>query len=165
MYEVSSWGEKFYMSEKHMADFIGEHSDRPLPSEGDFVDEQGNVLGKHKGIYQYTVGQRKGLGIAAPQPLYVTRLDVDNRKIIVDTGEKLFSETLTASDAHWIYKPDLPKTFHAKIRYGSRTAACTVTEEKNFLRVKFSEPQRAITAGQSIVFYDGDEVSGGAIID
>ena len=132
---------------------------------GNIVDGDGKILGQHNGIANYTIGQRKGLGIAAPEPLYVTRLDVDNREVIVDTGEKLFSETLTASDAHWIYKPDLPKNFQAKIRYGARTAACTVTEEKNFLRVNFSEPQRAVTAGQSIVFYDGEEVSGGAIID
>ncbi|MBR2519360.1 MAG: tRNA 2-thiouridine(34) synthase MnmA [Selenomonadaceae bacterium] len=132
---------------------------------GNIVDGNGKILGSHNGVANYTIGQRKGLGIAAPQPLYVTRLDVDNRQIVVDTGEKLFSETLTASDAHWIYKPELPKTFQAKIRYGSRTATCTVSEEKNFLRVIFSEPQRAITAGQSIVFYDGEEVLGGAIID
>lgn len=132
---------------------------------GDIVDGDGKILGHHCGVANYTIGQRKGLGIAAPQPLYVTRLDVDNRKVVVDTGEKLFSTTLTAHDAHWIYKPDLPKTFDAKIRYGSRTASCTVAEDENFLRVTFSEPQRAITAGQSIVFYDGEEVSGGAIID
>ena len=132
---------------------------------GDIVDGDGKILGHHCGVANYTIGQRKGLGIAAPNPLYVTRLDVDARKVFVDTGEKLFSETLTARDAHWIYKPNLPKTFDAKIRYGSRTAACTVDEDENFLRVNFSEPQRAITAGQSIVFYDGDEVSGGAIID
>ena len=133
---------------------------------GDIVDDvDGKILGHHNGVANYTIGQRKGLGIAAPKPLYVTSLDVDNRKVFVGTGEKLFSDTLTAHDAHWIYKPDLPKTFDAKIRYGSRVAECTVAEDENFLRVKFSEPQRAITAGQSIVFYDGDEVLGGAIID
>ena len=105
------------------------------------------------------------MGIAAPQPLYVTKLDVDNRQIIVDTGEKLFSKTLTAHDTHWIYKPTLPKILQAKIRYGSKFAPCEVVEEKNFLRVKFFEPQRAITPGQSIVFYDDEEVLGGAVID
>lgn len=131
---------------------------------GDIVDTSGNILGHHNGIANYTIGQRKGLGIAAPQPLYVTQLDVFNRRVIVDTGEKLFSTTLTAYDAHWIYKPTLPKVLQAKIRYGAKFSECTVAEEENFLRVKFSEPQRAITPGQSIVFYDGDEVLGGAII-
>ena len=132
---------------------------------GDIVDANGKILGQHCGVANYTIGQRKGLGIAAPQPLYVTRLDIDGRKVFVDTGDKLFSDELTAHEAHWIYKPTLPKSLHAKIRYGSRTAACTVAEDGNFLRVTFDEPQRAITAGQSVVFYDGDEVLGGAIID
>ncbi|MBR4151988.1 MAG: tRNA 2-thiouridine(34) synthase MnmA [Selenomonadaceae bacterium] len=132
---------------------------------GEIVDANGKILGRHNGVANYTIGQRKGMGIAAPQPLYVTRLDVANKKIVVDTNDKLFSETLTAREVHWIYKPQLPKTLQAKIRYGSRFAECEVTEKENFLLVKFSEPQRAVTPGQSIVFYDDDEVLGGAIID
>ena len=132
---------------------------------GEIIDADGKVLGSHKGVANYTIGPRKGLGIAAPQPLYVTRLDVANRQVVVDTGDKLFTATLTASDAHWIYKPPLPATLQAKIRYGSRTAACTVAEAENYLRVTFAEPVRAVTPGQSIVFYDGDEVLGGAIIE
>lgn len=132
---------------------------------GEIVDAGGNVLGTHCGVANYTIGQRKGLGIAAPQPLYVTRLDVANKKVVVDTNDKLFTENLTAHDAHWIYKPDLPATLQAKIRYGAKFSTCTVAEAENSLRVTFKEPQRAITPGQSIVFYDGDEVLGGAIID
>ena len=131
---------------------------------GSIVDADGKILGNHQGVANYTIGQRKGLGIAYERPLYVTRLDVANRQVVVGTGEKLFSATLTASEVHWIYKPTLPATLHAKIRYGSRLAQCTVAEEENFLRVTFADAQRAITSGQSIVFYDGDEVSGGAII-
>ena len=131
---------------------------------GEIVDTCGKILGSHSGIANYTIGQRKGLGIAAPQPLYVNHLNISKRQVVVSTGDELFSKTLTASNAHWIYKPTLPKNFQAKIRYGSRTANCTVIEEKNFLHVTFAEPQRAITPGQSIVFYDGDEVLGGAII-
>ncbi len=133
--------------------------------EGEIVDAGGKVLGHHQGVANYTIGQRKGLGIAAPQPLYVTRLDVAKGQVIVDTNEKLFANTLTARDVHWIYKPTLPKTLQAKIRYGSRVAACTVDEAENFLRMTFAEPQRAITPGQSVVFYDGEEVLGGAVID
>ena len=132
---------------------------------GKIVDSSGKVLGNHNGVANYTIGQRKGLGIAAPQPLYVTKLDVINKKVVIDTNDKLFTKNLTAHDAHWIYKPNLPKTLAAKIRYGSKFSECTVAEEENFLRVEFLEPQRAITPGQSIVFYDGDEVLGGAIID
>ena len=132
---------------------------------GDIVDTHGKILGHHHGVANYTIGQRKGMGIAYEQPLYVTRLDVANRQVIVDTGKKLFSRTLTAHNVHWIYKPTLPTTLHAKIRYGSRVAQCTVAEAEDLLHVTFTEPQRAITSGQSIAFYDGDEVLGGGIID
>lgn len=131
---------------------------------GEIVDSSGKVLGNHSGVANYTIGQRKGLGIAAPHPLYVTRLDVANKKVVVDTNDKLFTKILTASEPHWIYKPPLPKNLQAKIRYGSKFADCTVFEDDT-LRIEFTEPQRAITPGQSIVFYDGDEVLGGAVID
>ena len=132
---------------------------------GAIVDSSGKILGSHNGVANYTIGQRKGLGIAAPQPLYVTKLDVDNKKVVVDTNEKLFSYSLIAGDVHWIYKPQLPKVLTAKIRYGAKVSACNVAEAENYLSVTFTEPQRAITPGQSIVFYDGDEVLGGAIIN
>ena len=108
----------------------------------------------------YTIGQRKGLGIAHEHPLYVTRLNVSRRQVVVGGNEELFTATLTASDVHWIYKPALPATLHAKIRYGSKFSECTVAESDagNFLRVTFAETQRAVTPGQSIVFYGGDEV-------
>lgn len=131
---------------------------------GKIVDLSGKILGNHNGVANYTIGQRKGLGIAAPEPLYVTKLDVANKKVVVGSNDNLFSKFLTANDVHWIYKPILPKNLQAKIRYGAKFADCTVFEEENLLKVEFSEPQRAITSGQSIVFYDGDEVLGGAII-
>ena len=131
---------------------------------GEIVDASGKVLGSHSGVANYTIGQRRGLGIAAEHPLYVTGLNVARRQIIVGSSEKLFSKRLTAEDAHWIYKPQLPRTLHAKIRYGSRLAECTVAEDEKKLRLNFAEPQRAITPGQSVVFYDGEEVLGGAII-
>ena len=131
---------------------------------GKIVDSNGKILGNHNGVANYTIGQRKGLGIAAPQPLYVTNLDVANKKVVVGNNDNLFSTFLTACDVHWIYKPILPKNLQAKIRYGAKFADCTVFEEENLLKVEFSEPQRAITSGQSIVFYDKDEVLGGAII-
>lgn len=131
---------------------------------GDIVDSDGKILGRHSGIANYTIGQRKGLGIAAPQPLYVQKIDVENKKVIVGANADLFTKELTAEAVHWIYKPSLPATLQAKIRYGSRFTACTVTESGNDLCVTFSEPVRAVTPGQSIVFYDVEEVLGGAII-
>ncbi len=132
---------------------------------GKIVDLSGKIFGNHNGVANYTIGQRKGLGIAAPEPLYVTKLDVANKKVVVGSNDNLFSKFLTACDVHWIYKPILPKNLQAKIRYGAKFADCTFFEEENLLKVEFSEPQRAITSGQSIVFYDGDEVLGGAIIN
>ena len=132
---------------------------------GEIVDTSGKVLGVHSGVANYTIGQRKGLGIAAPYPLYVVKLDVENHKVIVGRNEELFSSSLTAENVHWIYKPKIfPAKLQAKIRYGTKIFDCVVEEEKNFVRVKFSEPVRAITAGQSVVFYDGDELLGGGVI-
>ena len=122
-------------------------------------------MGTHNGVANYTIGQRKGLGIAAPYPLYVVKIDVENREVIVGRNEELFANSLTAENVHWIYKPkNFPAKLQAKIRYGYKIFDCEVFEEKNFLRVNFFEPVRAITAGQSVVFYDGDELLGGGII-
>ena len=132
---------------------------------GEIVDTSGKVLGVHSGVANYTIGQRKGLGIAAPYPLYVVKLDVENHKVIVGRNEELFSSSLTAENVHWIYKPKIfPAKLQAKVRYGTKIFDCVVEEEKNFVRVNFSEPVRAITAGQSVVFYDGDELLGGGVI-
>lgn len=132
---------------------------------GKIIDTSGKILGKHSGFANYTIGQRKGLGISAENPLYVLKIDAENKKIIVGKNDETFSKNLLAKNIHWIYPPDFSKFFDAKIRYGFKTAKCKIFDEKNFLRVEFLESQRAITPGQSIVFYDGDEVIGGAIIE
>ena len=132
---------------------------------GEIADTSGKILGQHGGIANYTIGQRKGLGIAAENPLYVVKLDAENKKVIVGGNEETFSKTLTAKNIHWIYKPDLSGSFQAKIRYGFRTAECKIIDGENFLTVEFFEKQRAITPGQSVVFYDGDEVLGGGVIE
>ena len=131
---------------------------------GEIVDLDGKILGNHQGVANYTIGQRKGLGIAAPQPLYVTKIDVASKKIVVGSNEELFTTILTADNVHWIYKPTLPTTLQAKIRYGSKFAECEVAESENFLRVTFGYPQRAVTPGQAAVFYKDDIVLGGGEI-
>ena len=132
---------------------------------GEIIDTSGKILGTHGGFANYTIGQRKGLGIAAENPLYVVKIDAENKKIVVGKNDETFSKNLSAKNIHWIYEPDFTKIFDAKIRYGFKTAKCKIFDEKNFLRVEFFESQRAITPGQSIVFYDGDEVIGGGIIE
>ncbi len=131
---------------------------------GEIVDREGNVLGRHEGTAFYTIGQRKGLGIAAPQPLYVVDTEPSNRRVIVGQSQELFSTTLTADNLHWIYPIELPLRAEAKIRYGPRIQKCNVRSIDGRLTVEFDEPQRAITSGQSIVFYDGEIVLGGGII-
>lgn len=132
---------------------------------GDIVDLDGKILGQHKGAAFYTIGQRKGLGIAAPEALYVVGTDVERRRVIVGHSKDLFSSALIADRVHWIYPSELPRRAEAKVRYSPRVAACTVEEVDGKIKVTFDEPQRAITRGQSIVLYEGACVLGGGIID
>ena len=133
---------------------------------GEIVSVDGKVLGQHNGAAFYTIGQRKGLGIAAENPLYVVELDIPNRRVVVGDADDVFSKILTAVDLHWIYPQTFPLRASAKVRYGPRIADCIVNElEDGTAKVIFDAPQRAVTAGQSIVFYDDDIVLGGGIID
>lgn len=149
------------------ASFILRETGKTFKS-GDFTDEAGMVLGTHKGIIHYTVGQRRGLGLALPAPLYVKAKDVRNNRVILCPNEGLFSDSLTADRVNWIAFDALegPMRFEAKIRYGAKKTACTVTPlEEGRISVIFDEPQRAISPGQSVVFYDGDLLLGGGIIN
>ena len=131
---------------------------------GKIVDTSEKILGTHEGFANYTIGQRKGLGIAAENPLYVVKLDVAKRRVIVGSNAETFSKSLTTENVHWIYAPKFPARLQCKIRYGPRVADCTVENVGEFLKVNFDEPQRAVTTGQSVVFYDGEEVLGGGVI-
>ena len=146
--------------------FLAEKTPEALKP-GDMVDLQGKVIGKHQGLPLYTIGQRKGLGIAAGTPLYVVKLDYDKNQVVVGSNEDVFASELIAEDLNFITidKLEHPITVSAKIRYGSREGTATVTPlADGGVHVKFDQPQRAITPGQSVVFYDGDMVIGGGII-
>ena len=135
---------------------------------GAFTDEAGNILGTHKGIIHSTVGQRRGLGLALPAPLYVKAKDVSNNRVILSPNEGLFSDSLTADKVNWIAFDTLerPVRLEAKIRYSAKKTACTVTPlGEDRISVVFDEPQRAISPGQSVVFYDKDLLCGGGIIN
>jgi tRNA-specific 2-thiouridylase len=135
--------------------------------EGDFIDENGKTRGRHKGITNYTIGQRKGLGIAAGEPLYVTRIDAVANTITLGKSDALARKSLQALDFNWIAlpAPQAPLRACARIRYLHTEAPATVTpEEENRYRIEFDEPQRAITPGQAVVLYDGDTVLGGGTI-
>ena len=136
-------------------------------SAGDFVDEEGHVLGRHKGIVHYTVGQRKGLGIAADAPLYVKQIDAASNRVVLSGNESLFSRELTANDFNWIAYDVPPRELRAsaRVRYHQREQAATVTVlGDGRVHLVFDEPQRAITPGQAVVLYDGDTVLGGGTI-
>ena len=146
--------------------FLAEKSPNALRP-GMMVDIHGNIVGQHQGLPLYTIGQRKGLGIATGKPLYVVNLDYDKNQVIVGSNEDVFADELIACDLNFITIDALqsPITVSAKIRYGSREGIAVVTPlGDGKVHLKFEQPQRAITPGQSVVFYDGDLVIGGGII-
>ena len=135
---------------------------------GNFVDLNGNILGKHEGIIKYTIGQRKGLGIAFGEPIYVIKKDVINNTVILGRNSDLFGTTLTANNINLIScdKITEPMRVKAKIRYNQKEQPAIVIQlDDDRIQVIFDEPQRAITKGQSVVLYDGDIVVGGGIIE
>jgi len=136
--------------------------------EGPILDRQGNVLGTHRGVHHYTIGQRKGLGLAAREALYVTAVDASSNTVVVGAKEDVYSDTLTCSSLNWIAVPSLSEPRHvtAKIRYNHREAEATITPAgADSVHVRFREPQMAIAPGQAVVFYDGNIVVGGGTID
>jgi tRNA-specific 2-thiouridylase len=148
------------------ARFISHYAD--VSKTGNYVDMQGNVLGKHKGIIHYTVGQRKGLGIALGQPMFVHSKSAETGNVVLCKNEELFSKTLTASNVNLIAcdSIDSPIRVTAKTRYHQSPASATVIQiAPDKIRVDFDEPVRAISPGQSVVIYDGDVVIGGGFID
>jgi len=135
---------------------------------GPILDQQGKILGRHKGIPFYTIGQRKGLGISSGERLYVTAIDPKRDAIVVGTKKDLLGDKLIASDLNWIDIKKIEKFIKvkAKIRYRHKEAEVEIIPlDKGKISVKFREPQTAITPGQAIVFYDGDIVVGGGVIE
>ena len=135
---------------------------------GDFVDRAGHVLGRHKGLPCYTTGQRKGLGVSAGKHVYVLRKNAQDNTILLGDNEELFTSVLTADRVNWISgeTPASPLRVAAKTRYSQTEAAATVHPlPDGRIRVEFDVPQRAITAGQAVVLYDGEQVLGGGTIE
>lgn len=148
--------------------FLSRHLERPDGiSAGNFLDLQGKVLGRHRGIWNYTIGQRKGLGISFSQPMYVCRIDSASNAVILSDNARLFSDSLTVGELNWlsIPAPAVPVEVQVKIRYShTPSPAVLYPPECGQVRVVFQTPQRAITPGQAAVFYDGDLLLGGGVI-
>ena len=148
------------------ADFLAEYTGKTYEP-GDFVDIKGNVLGQHKGIVRYTIGQRRGLGLAMSEPVYVKYKDMERNRIVIATNSELFSDHLIADTFNWsaIDAPTQPIRCKAKTRYQAKEADCTVTVlPDGRVDVRFDAPQRALTVGQAVVLYEGDIVLGGGVI-
>lgn len=147
------------------AAFIEKTTHRKYP-EGDFVDTAGHVLGRHKGIIHYTIGQRKGLGLSLPAPLYVKEKNLEKNQVILCSNEELFQTEMDVKEINWILQDHFEESFRAqvKIRYSHKAAEATIIPDKDKAHIIFDEPQRAITSGQAAVFYQGDYVVGGGKI-
>ena len=149
--------------------YAGDYSDllEQKPRVGNIVLTDGKILGKHQGFWNYTIGQRKGLGIAYPEPLFVVDIDAEHNQVIVGTSKDTFVEGCVADRVVWggvISSLNEPLKAQVKYRSSGKTVPATLMPEGEGVRVTFDEPQRSITRGQSIVFYQDDCVLGGGII-
>ena len=146
------------------AKFIEGYLGKTYP-DGDFVDINGNVIGRHHGIIRYTNGQRKGLGVAFGKPMYVADKDIEKNTVTLCTNDELFSREVNAVDFNLLV-PYLPNEFKckARVRYNMKEQGATAYLDGDKLKLIFDEPQRAKTKGQAVVLYDGDTVIGGGTI-
>lgn len=155
-----------FIPDKDYNEFIRK-SGRDIPPEGDFVDTDGNVLGRHKGITNYTIGQRKGLGLSMGHPVFVTEIRKDTNEVVIGENEDLFSTEVAVCDFNFmaIDKCYEDREFIGKIRYSHKGTKCRLKSvgDNKYLCI-FEEPVRAATPGQALVIYDGEYVAGGGII-
>jgi tRNA-specific 2-thiouridylase len=137
------------------------------PAGGEIVDTQGRVVGRHEGVHRYTTGQRRGIGVPRQLPLYVVRVEPETNRVVVGGAEELSSAEFTAAGVNWISldEPSEPVRADVRVRYRHTESPATITPlADGRVRVRFDEPQRAVTPGQATVFYRGDEVLGGGWI-
>ena len=155
-----------FVPDDDYAKYICENSDyKDVP--GNFVDLEGNVLGKHKGIIHYTVGQRKGLNIAFGKPMYVVKLRPETNEVVLGSNEDVFTNKLYCNRINFMAIDDLkePIEVNAKIRYNHRGDSCIIKKvDDDLVEVEFNQPQRAVTPGQAVVFYKDDYIVGGGTI-
>ena len=159
-----------FVTDGHYSEFIEQHTTDTIPGEGKFVDEAGNILGTHKGITHYTVGQRKGLGIALGHPAYVKQIRAETNEVVIGDEDSLLSRHIICANVNWMSIPGINEgetlRCRVKIRYHhSARDACVEAAEGNRAHIFFDEPVKAAAPGQSAVFYDeNDCVIGGGII-
>lgn len=157
-----------FIPDKDYAGFIRRTCPDRMPGEGNFVDKNGKILGRHKGIIHYTIGQRKGLDLPMGHPVYVTGIRPDTNEVVVGENEELFTTELVCSKVNYMAMADLtePRRALVKIRYGHKGTFATLEKAgQDGIRCTFEEPVRAVTPGQAVVFYDNGCVLGGGIIE
>ena len=156
-----------FIPDHDYASFIEEYTGRELPP-GNFVDLDGNVLGRHRGITHYTVGQRKGLNLSMGRPVFVVEIRPDTNEVVIGDNNDVFTNVLRCDKLNWMAVDGLhgkSMEVTAKIRYSHKGSPCTIREiGEGMVECRFHEPVRAVTPGQAVVFYDGDYVAGGGTI-
>lgn len=156
-----------FIPDNDYAGFI-ERNVKEVPGPGNFVDVDGNIIGRHKGITHYTVGQRKGLNLAMGRPVFVTEIRPETNEVVIGDSDDVFSDQLICGNVNWMAVDGLhgeEKNVMAKIRYSHKGAPCVIRElEDGRVECRFETPQRAITPGQAVVFYENDYVFGGGTI-
>lgn len=146
-------------------DFVKGYAPDRLPGGGELVDRDGNVLGTHEGSHLYTIGQRKRIGVTAPKPYFVTSIDAKTNRVTIGAEEELYAGGMAVARVNWMLEPRTGPV-EVKIRYRhEKTSARVESIEGSRATVRFAEPQKAVTPGQSAVFYDGDRVLGGGWIE
>jgi tRNA-specific 2-thiouridylase len=151
-----------FLPEGNHAAFVKERSPE-VDGKGDIVDEEGRVLGHHDGYWRYTVGQRRGLGVAMGHPVYVSRIEPDSKRVVVAGGESLWHQGLVAGDWNWFERPEPGETLLARIRHNGAPVPCRVGPGEE-CRVDFVEPAWAVAPGQAVVVYRDGMVLGGGWI-
>lgn len=156
-----------FVSDGDYAAFLKKKAGERMPGEGDFVTRDGTVLGKHKGITHYTIGQRKGLGLSMGEPVFVSELRPKTNQVVVGEETQVFKKELLCDHLNFMGMEDLeePRRVWAKVRYAHKGQWCRIERQgRDLIRAEFEEPVRAITPGQAVVFYEGEYVLGGGII-
>ena len=156
-----------FIPDNDYAGFIDRECGKMVPPPGDFVSVDGEILGQHKGITHYTIGQRKGLGIAFGHPVFVTEIRPETNEVVLGSDKDVYTNRLYANQLNFMALPDIeePVRLKAKIRYSHAGSCCTVRRTgADEICCEFEEPVRAVTPGQAVVLYDGDYVAGGGVI-
>lgn len=156
-----------FVPDNDYAGFIEREAGERVPGEGNFVTKDGTVLGKHKGITHYTIGQRKGLNLAFGHPVFVTQIRPETNEVVIGEAEDVFSTELVCRNINFMAIEDLqePRRVLTKIRYAHKGTMCTIEKtDEDTVRCVFDEPVRAVTKGQAVVFYEQDYVLGGGTI-